>query len=87
MTRLSAKNQITLPVETVRKAGLVPGVELTVDVDSKGRIIVTELVTGDWIDEVAGGLTGVYGPNALEEQRRGDREREIALGLIVEDDE
>jgi len=39
-TRISAKNQVTLPVEALRKAGLRPGTVLRVDVDRGGRLVL-----------------------------------------------
>ncbi len=86
MTRLSSKNQVTLPVDTVRKAGLKPGDQLSVSLDDEGRIVLSSVRPKSVIEEVAGCLTGVYGPNYLEELRAGDLEREIRLGLIKPED-
>jgi AbrB family looped-hinge helix DNA binding protein len=86
MTRLSAKNQITIPVAVIRKAGLQPGDDLIVEVDEKGRIVVQSEAAVDPVTACAGALTGVYGPNYLEELRAGDLEREIELGLIRPED-
>ena len=86
LTRLSAKNQITIPIDVVRKAKLAPGDELLVNVDDAGRIVVEGAKTRSVIDEVAGCLTGVFEPNYMEDLREGDRQREIALGLIDDDD-
>lgn len=87
MTRLSSKNQVTLPVDAVRKAGLKPGDELNVAIDEEGRILLTSAKTESVIEEISGCLTGVYGPNYLEQLRAGDQEREVALGLIIEEDD
>lgn len=37
-TRISAKHQVTIPVDVLRKAGLKPGDELRVDTDATGRV-------------------------------------------------
>jgi bifunctional DNA-binding transcriptional regulator/antitoxin component of YhaV-PrlF toxin-antitoxin module len=39
-TRISAKNQVTLPVEALRKAGLKPGTLLRVEVERSGRLLL-----------------------------------------------
>lgn len=39
-TRISAKNQVTLPVDALRKAGLKAGDELVVKTDGAGRLIL-----------------------------------------------
>ena len=41
VTRISSKNQVTLPVEALRKAGLRPGAELRVEADGAGRLVLT----------------------------------------------
>jgi AbrB family looped-hinge helix DNA binding protein len=40
VTRISTKNQVTLPVEALRKAGLRAGEELRVEADGSGRIVL-----------------------------------------------
>jgi AbrB family looped-hinge helix DNA binding protein len=37
-TRISAKHQVTIPVEVLRRAGLKPGDELHVETDGAGRV-------------------------------------------------
>lgn len=86
-TRLSAKNQITIPVSVVRKAGLKTGEALVVEVDDAGRILVTPDNEVNSILEFAGCLTGVYPPNYLEDLRAGDRERERRLGFPMGDED
>jgi len=39
-TRISRKNQVTLPVEALKRAGLVPGMVLGVEVDAKRRLVL-----------------------------------------------
>jgi AbrB family looped-hinge helix DNA binding protein len=64
-TRISAKNQITLPVDALRKAGLEPGDEVEIEVDGPGRVSV--LRADDVIARYAG--TFSYPPGYLEELR------------------
>ncbi len=70
MSVLSRKNQITIPVEVMRAAGLAPGDDVRVRSVGPGRI---ELIKGDdLIDEFAGSLdAAAYPPGYLEEVRAG----------------
>jgi bifunctional DNA-binding transcriptional regulator/antitoxin component of YhaV-PrlF toxin-antitoxin module len=40
MPRISSKNQITLPVDTLAQAGLAPGDDVTIEADGPDTIIV-----------------------------------------------
>jgi bifunctional DNA-binding transcriptional regulator/antitoxin component of YhaV-PrlF toxin-antitoxin module len=51
-TRISRKNQITLPVEALKRAGLAPGTVLSVEVDAKRRLVLAP--PDDPIDRYAG---------------------------------
>ena len=51
-TRISAKNQATIPVAALRRAGLKPGDELRVEAAGAGRIILTR------VEETLAGYTG-----------------------------
>jgi len=42
-TRLSAKNQVTIPVADLRRAGLKPGDELQIEAAGPGRIVLTRV--------------------------------------------
>jgi len=42
VTRISSKNQVTLPVDALRKAGLRAGAELRVEADGSGRLVLTQ---------------------------------------------
>jgi len=67
-TRISAKNQATIPVAALRRAGLKPGDELCVEAAGPGRIVlarVEETLASD-----AGRLTGVYPKGTLQKLRR-----------------
>jgi len=67
-TRISAKNQATIPVVALRRAGLKPGDEVQVEAIGAGRIVlirVEETLAG-----YAGRLTGVYPKGSLQKLRR-----------------
>jgi bifunctional DNA-binding transcriptional regulator/antitoxin component of YhaV-PrlF toxin-antitoxin module len=67
-TRISAKHQVTIPVDALAAAGLQTGDRLRVELGGPGRI--TFVREEDPIDRHAGTLTGVYRPGELEELRR-----------------
>ena len=64
-TRISAKNQVTLPVDALRKAGLKVGDELAVETDGAGRLILVR--ANDVIAKYAGTLA--YPEGYLERLR------------------
>ena len=72
-TRLSAKNQVTIPLEVVRAAGASAGDEFKV-IQEDGRIVLEpekSLVERrlEAIEKYAGCFTGLYPPNYLEDLR------------------
>lgn len=66
-TRISRKNQATLPMEALRQAGLKPGDELRVEAAGAGRIVLVRAV--DLIERHAGKAPGVYPPGYLDQLR------------------
>ncbi|MFN2469660.1 MAG: AbrB/MazE/SpoVT family DNA-binding domain-containing protein [Gaiellaceae bacterium] len=66
-TRISSKNQVTLPVGALRAAGLRPGDELRVEAALGGRIVLER--ADDILERYAGDLTGVYTPGFLDRLR------------------
>ena len=67
MSRISRKNQITLPVSVLEAAGLHAGDDVVVRAAGPGRV---ELTRGeDLIKEFAGMFDGVYPEGYLEELR------------------
>ncbi len=72
MSVISRKNQITIPADVLREAGLAPGDDVRVSTVGPGHI---ELVkTDDLIDEYAGSMgNDVYPPGYLDEVRDGWR--------------
>jgi bifunctional DNA-binding transcriptional regulator/antitoxin component of YhaV-PrlF toxin-antitoxin module len=68
LAKVSSKNQITLPVDLLRQAGIEPGDQVIVRSAGPGRIEIER--RRDVVREVAGSLTGVYPPGHLDELRR-----------------
>jgi bifunctional DNA-binding transcriptional regulator/antitoxin component of YhaV-PrlF toxin-antitoxin module len=67
LTRISRKNQATLPVDALRRAGLKPGDTLAVESASPGRIVLIRVA--DLVDRHAGKDAGVYPPDYLRRLR------------------
>ena len=67
-TRISAKNQATIPVAALRRAGLKPGDELRVEAAGAGRIVLTRVE--ETLASYAGRLTGVFPKGTLQRLRR-----------------
>lgn len=67
MPRVSAKNQVTLPVEAMRAAGLRPGDEVAVRPIGAGEIVVA--IRGSRVRRHAGIASGVYREGELEALR------------------
>ena len=66
-SRISSKNQITIPAEALRSAGLRAGERVVAHADGAGRVILER--EHDVIAEFAGALTGTYRPDELEDLR------------------
>ena len=68
MSRLSRKNQITIPVDALREAGIAPGDELRIRVSGSGRLEVERVDT--LAERWAGRLPpGTYSTDYLEQLR------------------
>ena len=67
MAKISSKNQITLPVEAMRRAGLHSGDEVTVRSVGEGEVLVA--VRGSRVRRHAGIAAGLYAPGELERLR------------------
>lgn len=68
VTRISRKNQTTLPVAILDRAGLGAGDEVRVEAVGAGRILLTRATPAS--ERFAGCLTGVYGRGYLTRLRR-----------------
>jgi AbrB family looped-hinge helix DNA binding protein len=70
VSAISRKNQITIPAEVLRTAGLQAGDDVRVTAVGAGRIELAK--SSEIIDEFAGKLDkAVYPPGYLEEVRKG----------------
>jgi bifunctional DNA-binding transcriptional regulator/antitoxin component of YhaV-PrlF toxin-antitoxin module len=67
-SRISAKNQATIPVAALREAGLRAGDEVLVEAAGPGRIVLAR--AADPIARHAGSLTGAYPKGYLKRLRR-----------------
>ena len=66
-TRVSAKNQVTLPVEALERAGIRTGDRLRAEVRGPGQVLLVR--DEDPLETFAGALTGVYAPGEVDELR------------------
>ena len=71
MARISSKNQITLPVESLKRAGLRVGDEVAIEADGADRIVVRRVSRN--AERVLGVFDGLYEPGYLERLRSGER--------------
>ena len=67
MPRVSSKNQITLPVEAMRAAGLRAGEEVTVRPIGDGELIIA--ARGSRVRRHAGIAAGIYEEGELDRLR------------------
>lgn len=67
MSRISSKNQVTLPVDAMRAAGLHAGDEVAVRPIGDGELVVA--ARGSRVRRHAGIASGIYRPGELEELR------------------
>jgi bifunctional DNA-binding transcriptional regulator/antitoxin component of YhaV-PrlF toxin-antitoxin module len=69
--RISSKHQVTLPVESLERAGLKPGDDVVIEAEGPDRIVVRRAAA----DRAAGfGIfDGLYEPGYLDRLREGER--------------
>jgi bifunctional DNA-binding transcriptional regulator/antitoxin component of YhaV-PrlF toxin-antitoxin module len=67
MAKVSSKNQVTLPVEAMRAAGLRAGEEITVRPIGDGELIIA--ARGSRVRRHAGIATGIYGSGEADRLR------------------
>jgi bifunctional DNA-binding transcriptional regulator/antitoxin component of YhaV-PrlF toxin-antitoxin module len=67
MPKVSSKNQVTLPVETMRAAGLRAGDEITVRSAGDGEIVLA--IRGSRVRRHAGIASGLYKEDELDHLR------------------
>lgn len=66
-TRVSSKNQVTLPIDVLATAGVGPGDSLMVEAKSSGEIVLRR--EEDPLDRYYGSMTGAFPPNYLRDLR------------------
>jgi bifunctional DNA-binding transcriptional regulator/antitoxin component of YhaV-PrlF toxin-antitoxin module len=71
MPRISSKHQVTLPVDTLKRAGLGVGDEVAIEAEGVDRIVVRR-VSKD-VQTAIGVFDGLYEPGYLERLRSGER--------------
>jgi bifunctional DNA-binding transcriptional regulator/antitoxin component of YhaV-PrlF toxin-antitoxin module len=71
MAKISSKHQVTLPVESLKQAGLSVGDEVAIEAEGVDRIVVRR-VSRD-AERGLGVFDGLYEPGHLERLRAGER--------------
>lgn len=70
VTRLSAKNQVTIPVSVLAKTGVKAGDDLRVEAAGPGRIVLVR--AKDPLEELFGSVGGDVYPDRYLEELRGE---------------
>lgn len=71
MPRISSKHQVTLPVESLERAGMAPGDEVTIEAEGPDLIVVRRIARRP--EDALGVFDGLYEPGYLERLRAGER--------------
>lgn len=71
MPRISSKHQVTLPVESLRAAGLKPGDQVRIEPEGPDRIVVYRAESD--LDSAIGVFDGLYEPGYLDRLRSEER--------------
>lgn len=71
MPRISTKHQVTLPVESLERAGLRAGDEVSIEAEGPDRIVVSRSSTEP--AAALGIFDGLYEPGYLEDLRSRER--------------
>ena len=66
-SRISAKNQVTIPVKAMRRAGFKPGTPVRFEAEPAGRVIVVR--DDDPLARLKGMFTGAYPKGYLKKLR------------------
>ena len=73
MPRISAKNQVTIPVVALEEAGLHPGDRVLVEVLHDGELRIRRAALS--FDDAFGAMTGIYPRGYLERLDTEDEQR------------
>lgn len=71
MSRISSKHQVTLPVESLDRAGLAAGDEVAIEAEGPDRIVIRRANRD--LEQALGVFDGLYEPDYLERLRSGER--------------
>ncbi len=71
MPKISSKHQVTLPVESLERAGLKPGDEVSIEAEGPDRIVVTRAERDP--SRALGVFDGLYEPRYLAWLRAEER--------------
>jgi bifunctional DNA-binding transcriptional regulator/antitoxin component of YhaV-PrlF toxin-antitoxin module len=71
MAKISSKHQVTLPVESLKQAGLSVGDEVAIEAEGADRIVVRRVQRN--AEQGLGVFDGLYEPGYLERLRSGER--------------
>lgn len=71
---VSAKNQITIPVDAMRAVGIESGDRVRIEVGRFGELMIVpeDQTRLERFDRAVGNFRGLYPPNYLEDLRRGE---------------
>ena len=70
-SRISSKNQITIPVEVLREMSLKSGDQVEFHINKENRLVITP-VDSEWLkslDEVLGSMTGMWDGFDIRKER------------------
>jgi len=73
MTRISSKNQITIPVSALQEVGLRAGEQVTVEPSGTGELLIRR--SSESLEDAFGALTGTYPPDYLARLDAEDEQR------------
>lgn len=71
MPKISAKNQVTIPVDVLAAVGFAPGDDVVIAADTRDRVVLQRRVTD--VRGLAGQFDGLYPPDYLAGLRAGER--------------
>jgi bifunctional DNA-binding transcriptional regulator/antitoxin component of YhaV-PrlF toxin-antitoxin module len=71
MPKISSKNQVTIPIESLSRAGLSAGDEVAIEADGPDRIVLRRVDSEP--ARALGIFDGLYEPDYLERLRSGER--------------
>jgi bifunctional DNA-binding transcriptional regulator/antitoxin component of YhaV-PrlF toxin-antitoxin module len=71
MPRISSKHQVTLPVESLERAGLKAGDKVAIEAEGSDRIVVRRALRDP--EDALGVFDGLYEPGYLDKLRSGER--------------